>query len=58
MTQEQADCIVAYLTALEEFKGNATAVMRDLKDAGYDTNEVDLALKALGKIAGRDCSLF
>lgn len=53
-----ADCIVEYIRALEYYKGNAQAIERYLEQAGYNLHQVDDALKQIGSIAGRDCSLF
>lgn len=57
MTQEQASIVVDYIRAIEHLI-NHHIVLKKLDDMGYGEAEVDEALKALGKIAGRDCGIL
>lgn len=54
MTREEADIVVSYIEKLEE-RANHQAVVEAMAADGYREREVDKALKALGRVAGRDC---
>ncbi len=56
MTSDEADKVISYIEALEE-RVNHNTIMHDLMEKGYTEIEIDSALKALGKIAGRDCGI-
>lgn len=58
LTRDDADKIVTYIQAVEELKGHHPHVVEYLKECGYTEKEIDEALKALGRIAGRDCGIL
>jgi len=57
LSSEQANAIVDYLETLDEYTRHQT-IMTAMKSKGYTEDELDEALKALGKIAGRDCGIL
>lgn len=58
LTREEADKVVIYIEMVEEARGNHNAVLAMMSERGYTEREIDSALKALGKIAGRDCGIL
>ena len=56
MTGDQASIIIDYIEALEEHSRHES-IMSKLQTAGYTTEELDKACKALGKLAGRTFSI-
>lgn len=57
MTKDQADLLISYIDAMCE-RTNHQALMRDLEADGITEQELDAACRALGEIAGRDCSIL
>ena len=57
MTPEQADVLISYLNTMSEHT-NHQFVIGELEEDGINEKELDAACRALGLIAGRDCSIL
>jgi hypothetical protein len=56
-TRKHADVVIDYIESMEEAVRHERT-MNSMAQKGYTPEEVDEALKALGKIASRDCEIF
>jgi hypothetical protein len=57
MTPEQADLLISYLNAMSD-RTNHQSLMAALAADGISEQELDAACRALGAIAGRECSIL
>jgi DNA-binding phage protein len=57
ITTEEADTIIDYIESMEEAVRHERT-MNSMAQKGYTPEQVDQALKSLGRIVGRDCGIF